>query len=253
MEQRDRRQFHLLVLGSPRSGTTLLSAMLGCHPDIGILNEDYGCAEVKLFSKRVKGNKLCVPNQIELAYGRFSGVSKAVATAGQEIGDRVRSAFGLRTPIVNRDRSRLSIRDYERLRQNLHIIGIIRSPGDVIDSIGRRGQQSARTSVYRWRRAVEVLFELTANRAPGTGLTIVHYDRLIGASEDVMRQCLTELDCDYDPRVLDGFKYTPQYQGRSEIDRSKVSGGLEEDLQYALLQQDPALAQKYRSLFQLSI
>jgi hypothetical protein len=34
---------HLLILGAPRSGTTLLATMVSQHTEIGILNEDRGC------------------------------------------------------------------------------------------------------------------------------------------------------------------------------------------------------------------
>ncbi|HEX2228509.1 MAG TPA: sulfotransferase, partial [Candidatus Binatia bacterium] len=57
---------HLLILGAPRSGTTLLATMISRHTEIGILNEDRGWAMRRLLGKTVVGNKRCVPNQIEL-------------------------------------------------------------------------------------------------------------------------------------------------------------------------------------------
>jgi len=58
---------YFLVIDPPRSRTTLLAAMLGCHTEIGILNEDVSGEWLRrILGKRVAGNKLCVPNQIQL-------------------------------------------------------------------------------------------------------------------------------------------------------------------------------------------
>ena len=57
---------HLLLLGAPRSGTTLLATMISRHSEIAIMNEDRGWAMRRILGKAVVGNKRCVPNQIEL-------------------------------------------------------------------------------------------------------------------------------------------------------------------------------------------
>ncbi|MEJ1355171.1 MAG: sulfotransferase [Candidatus Sedimenticola sp. (ex Thyasira tokunagai)] len=247
------KETHILILGSPRSGTTLLSAMLGCHPAIAILNEDYCCSEFKIFSKRVRGNKLCVPNQIELTHDIYTRISDSIVSLYQRISNTIRSKLHLRTPIVRGAKARLSIREYEHLADNLHIIGIIRSPDNVIRSIKKRGQQLHTTSEYRWCRSIEVLYDLLNSRQPTVELTIIHYDRLISSPEEVMRICLNKMECEYDDSVLDGFKYTPQYKGMTKIDTNKVSGGLDQDLEYPLLVKNKELAKKYSTLVERSL
>ena len=214
---------HLLILGSPRSGTTLLTAMLGCHSKIAILSENYPCTEFKVVGKQIKGNKLCIPNQIELKHGLLTKVIDILVTLYQRVGNLIKNILNMRTPIARGRKARLSIRDYENVASNLVIIGIIRSPKDVVSSIYKRGQQSKRTAEYRWRRAIEVLYELYCDRSESTDLLIVHYNQLVEKPELVMKRCLNILDCEYEDSVLTGYLHTPQYKGRKGIDKNKIS------------------------------
>ena len=56
----------VLITGAPRSGTTYLSSLLGGHSKVAILCENDCFWEYNVVGKPVVGNKLCVPNQIEL-------------------------------------------------------------------------------------------------------------------------------------------------------------------------------------------
>lgn len=239
---------HILILGSPRSGTTLLSAMIGCHPDIAILNEDFRCNEFKVFSKRIRGNKLCIPNQIELVHSSSSKITDTMITFYQRATNKIRKRLQVRTPIPRSNKARLSIREYEKATQDLKIIGIIRSPKDVIDSISSRGQQTKKTSEYRWRRAVEVLYELLHDQGENTDLSIIHFDRLVTSPDLIMKNCLEKMNCEFDKSVLQGFLHTPQYKGRNCIDKSKAGKGMIEDLEHPLLKSDTELARKYSFL-----
>ena len=227
--------------------------MLGCHPEVGILNEDYGCSEFKLFSKRIRGNKLCIPNQIELDYSTYSRVRDALVTSFQTIANVAGSLLGLGPVAVKGCQARLSVRDYEAAAVNLHIFGILRSPTDVIESIQMRGERTRKTSEYRWKRAIEVLHELGQNHATDTVLSIVHFDRLLVDPESVMKRCLEVLGCQYEPSVLDGFKHTPQYRGNTSIDKTRAGAGIDSDLRHPLLSGDSSLARKYAALVESSI
>jgi hypothetical protein len=52
---------NLLVIGPPRSGTTLLAAILSCHSEICILMEEFRGSSRLILSKKIKGVKLCIP------------------------------------------------------------------------------------------------------------------------------------------------------------------------------------------------
>lgn len=252
MKMEKSREAHILILGSPRSGTTLLAAMLSCHPKIGILNEDSNCSEFLLFSKPIRGNKLCIPNQIELKHDRYTRVSDAVVSLYQQLSNKIKRKFRMKTPVIWGHRATFSIRDYEKLAHNLYIIGIVRSPDGVIKSIEKRGRQSKKTAQYRWRRSVEILYELSQNRQPETGFIIIHYDRLVSSPEQIMKGCFEKLQFDYDESVLDGYLHTPQYKNM-EIDRNKVSKGVVHDLNNPLLKDDKELSRKYSALAENSL
>ena len=51
----------LLLLGAPRSGTTLLATMISRHSEIAIINEDRSWATRRTLGKAAVGNKRCVP------------------------------------------------------------------------------------------------------------------------------------------------------------------------------------------------
>lgn len=247
------RETHLLVLGAPRSGTTLLSAMLSCHPDISLLNEELTGASLAIFSKRIRGVKLCAPHQIELEHSAAMQAVARVRGSLRRFTNAARGRLGLPRPNGGFLKSRLSIRDYQRATDHLHVIGIIRSPTQVIDSIQRRGHQKPKVAEHRWIRLVEILHQLVTEERPGTTTTIVHFDSLVREPEETLRRCLGALACDFTPAVLEGYRHTPQYRGRTKIDARKVSGGIAADLQCALLASRPELAAQYRELFERAV
>jgi len=103
---------YLLVIGAPRSGTTLLATMIGRHTEVGMLNEDTrGKAFRRVLGKSITGNKLCVPNQIQMK-------RKSVFAL------RLFKKLGL---MAESPRSEYAIEDYLQL-PNLKIIAILRDP-----------------------------------------------------------------------------------------------------------------------------
>ena len=55
----------VLVLGAYSSGTSLLTSILGSHPECGFLVQNHDMAELTIAGKRVIGNKLCIPQEIQ--------------------------------------------------------------------------------------------------------------------------------------------------------------------------------------------
>lgn len=243
----------LLILGSPRSGTTLLSAMLGCHPDIAILNEDLSGSCFKLLSKRIRGNKLCVPNQIELEHTGFRVASNFFLSRCNSVRVRIERQFGLPTTRSLSRMSKLSIRDYEERTDNLHIIGTLRDPSQVVRSITKRGRQTNETAEFRWKRSVEVLYKLSRERKSSTGFSVVQFDKLVSKPDAVMRRCLRQLGCDFREEVLEGYLHTPQYGGNKKIDENKASASTNAYSEYSLLKEDQELMEKYISLLNQSL
>ncbi len=148
-------QQHVLVLGAPRSGTTILAAMLSAHPEVAIVAEDRKGKWRGTLSKQVIGVKLLTPNQVEMTRGALETAFWGPYIAGLRVARRL----GFRAPWYSTTRSRLSIRDMQALPY-CKIVGIIRDPGRVITSIHRRGKQPLGEARWRWTRTIQILHQL---------------------------------------------------------------------------------------------
>lgn len=244
---------NLLVLGSPRSGTTLLSAMLSCHPEIALLNEDLSGAFTRIFSKRFRGVKLCAPHQIEMRHTATTRAGDFSRGQIRRLTNIVRRAAGRPVPLGGFYKARHSIEDMRAMPEPLHVIGIVRSADDVIASIMKRGRQKEETARYRWVRLIQILNELARVEDADFALTLVRFDDLVAQPAETLTAVLRALQLDFDPRVMEGFKHTPQYQGRTGIDAQRAGGGLDDDLSQAVLRNDPELAAAYRRLHELAL
>lgn len=223
---------HLLILGPPRSGTTLLAAMVSRHTEIGILNENKSWAMRQLLGKVVVGNKRCIPNQIELKKrGRLSL--------------RFFKTIGLAKEYQS---SEYSIEDYLTL-PNIRILCLIRSGDDVISSIMRRGEKNFSVAAYRWRRAIEIIHYLNQTYPQST--LVVSFEDLIMQPREMMERIATFLGVEYQERMLEGPKYNPWYS-ETGLDKSKVHRANRENLDFKLQERFPADFEKYRGLVELA-
>lgn len=194
-----------LVIGAPRSGTTLLTSLLGAHGAIGALSESFGMEEHKIVGKQVVGNKLCVPNQIELDASRASQWLEKLA-----------GVPGLRVFA----RPSRSLRRYVEARQT-RVFAIIRDGNAVVRSIMKRGKQTEKEAIRRWARAVEIIGIL--NEDYPDRLQVIEFEQLVTNPNRVLRNACRFLDLPYDPRMMDGGGYNPIYPGKSTINASKAS------------------------------
>ena len=183
---------NLLLLGAPRSGTTLLATMLSRHSEIVVLNEDRGWAMRRVLGKPVVGNKRCVPNQIEMRKRPI-------------LHFRFLKSMGL---AMEYQSSQFGIEDYLKL-PNLKVIGLIRNGSDVVSSIMKRSEKTFRVAAYRWCRAIEVLHELRS-RIPQS-LLVVSFESLVANPKVNMQSVATFLNVEYQDRMLEGPQYNPWY------------------------------------------
>ena len=99
----------------------------------------------------------------------------------------------------------------------------------------KRGNQTRKTAEYRWSRLIQILHQLATEQRPGTEVTIVRFDSLVTEPEQTIRGCLQAIGLDFTDAVMDGFRHTRQYEGRTKIDADKAGPGLESDLDHPLL------------------
>jgi hypothetical protein len=191
----------VLILGCPRSGTSLLAGMLGSHPEVAMLWEDRSFAIKRLVGKRVAGNKLCVPNQIR----RFAPWY-----------ERLFRRYGW---FIYRDKSAISIEQHVST-PDMHFVLIVRDPDAVISSMMRRGELSRLDAVARWREGIHTLDELARNDEAQTA--VVQFERLLHSPQVTMESVCTFLDLPFSDKMLEGHKHTKLYNQHDGIDASKA-------------------------------
>lgn len=208
---------HLLVAGTPRSGTTLLACMIGAHPDCIMMSECFSAEEHKIVSPaRVIGNKLCMPNQLQ-----FTHPPPRVSL--RRIPHRVVRGLGALIPGLAPKElplSRLSVQEYVRERK-ASILLVVRRPGHVVDSMLRRDEWTLDEAISRWAQGIREMHR--AYDAFQDRSHIVSFESLVESPEEKMRDVSEFLDVPYNTNMLEGYKSTPQYE-RESIDSSAASG-----------------------------
>jgi hypothetical protein len=230
---------YLLILGAPRSGTTLLTAMIGRHNDVAMLNEEFGDAIDKIISKPVVGNKLCIPNQIELEQKKPAWAR----LLGPAVHDRLyRSGYFTQRPEATR-----SINEYLSTKTPIKVIGILRDGNAVISSIVRRGEQTEETATYRWRRSLDILDSLS--QRTDVDLLLLTFEQLVQTPEETMKRVSEFLGVAFQPQMLEGYAFTPIYSNKG-IDPDRASRHKTEEVDYALSDRFPETIALYDTLTQ---
>lgn len=194
---------YLLIIGAPRSGTTLLASLISAHDDVAMLIEDRNFSIRKLTGKRILANKLCIPNQIELSTSSNSIIKY----------------FKKYNLFQKRSTSKYSIDDYLKL-PSIKIISIIRNPNNVISSIIERGKKNKNIALYRWSRAIEII-DYLKNKYLDKVL-IVSFERLVNEPENVIRIVSQFLQIEYQSKMLDGAIFNILYDEGEKIDPTKA-------------------------------
>ena len=216
----------LLILGIPRSGTTLLTGMIGAHPEVAMLKEDRSNAIHRLVGKPVVGNKLCVPNHI--------GFKTPLLT-------RVARRFGYK---AFRGRSIYSLNEYLQ-DERLKLIIIVRDPEATIASMMRRGGLSFTAAGQRWERGTDIAHTLIQSEAERT--LLVAFERLVTEPEAVMDTVCRFLQIAYTPHMLDGWQSTP-YTSQGGIQADKAQASRTTDLPAEVATRFPTAYERYQSL-----
>jgi hypothetical protein len=196
------RRRYLLLIGAPRSGTTLLAAMIGRHTDVGMLNEDIGRGFRKILSKPLSGNKLCVPNQIRMS-------------RNQLLRWRWLKKLGV---LREAPKSQFCIEDYLEL-PNLKIVAIIRDGQDSMGSMMVRGRNRLRKAARRWSEAIITIYKLRERYR--NRVFVVVFDDLILQPEKSMRKLCEFLGLAFEEQMLEGHTFNSRYPNPG-LDASKT-------------------------------
>ncbi|MCD6234759.1 MAG: sulfotransferase [Candidatus Marinimicrobia bacterium] len=209
---------HVLILGAPRSGTSILASLIGAHPDIALCSEDFSNTWTTAIGKPVVGNKLCVPNQIQL-------------TAKKNLITELLKRLGVwkRFPL-----SYYSVKDYLKI-PNLKIIFIIRDRKKNAESMARRGSIKRYFLLFKWKRKLKeneikkildqtyITKEILENRE---NVMTIRYKDLIREPEKTLTSIFNFLNVpvkDLQSIIKQGTRWNWMYSDSSKsLDTSKI-------------------------------
>jgi Sulfotransferase family len=218
----------IFILGCPRSGTTLVQAMLHSHPRIAIPPENRFV--IPAYEERLRFGDLAKrPNRREL--GRFivargrkfrdfglerretvRRVATGPATLGSALGIVLRSyAERFESPRWGDKRPLYSsyIPTLLRLFPDAQVVHVVRDPRDCVASLKRMPWWTAGTyhAVAAWAGAVDHT-ESAARRWPGL-VARVQYERLVAEPETELRALCEALGETYDPAMVEPERVAP--------------------------------------------
>ncbi|MEM6780304.1 MAG: hypothetical protein AAF569_00415 [Pseudomonadota bacterium] len=199
----------ILVLGTSRGGTTLLSSSLGAHPDIAMLDEDMNGAICNITGGKIPANKLCVPNQID-----FEKKWNPIFALGLSNGFFRKTLFMNKIP-----KGIYNLQDYNKFG-DMHFIGILRHPAGVLSSIQKRENKSLDVACYRWQRCLEV-FETLKNQ-DGFNFNILSFESLVENPVGHLKELSDWLGVSYNPVMMEGPKSNKRYSYDKGFDPSKT-------------------------------
>lgn len=232
----EQKNIQLLVIGPPRSGTTLLAAMISSHTDAAIMFESRYMLCDRILSKKVVGNKLCIPNQIELT-NKNTLRKNIILNKLIKIPFLENQIYKYVYPLAY-----FSIADHLQI-DNSRIIAIVRNGNAVISSIMKRGVRVFEDALYRWARAIEVIYTLKIQHSDR--IILVSFENLVQYPDKNMKKACAFLGIDYQQQMLDGYKFTPLYTEQKGIDKQKAFRAEKENIDFKLESYSPDILKKY--------
>lgn len=219
----------LFIVGTPRSGTTLLQSLLAAHPAIISFTESHYFSRhfrrtrfsERAFLLRSPVERLrefiaengADPQAFEPLFSLLRGPRMALPFRTRQavevffrILDTLTATAGGSVWLEKTPKHLHYIELIEGTRRSpreVRFIHIVRDGRDVVASMYRAAQHwkaaySVNTCVERWNNDLRI----TLRRASTTADLIVFYDDLVTDPEKVMRSLLGKLEVSWDPRVL---------------------------------------------------
>ena len=186
-----------IMVGAPRTGTTLLANVLGAHPRIAMFDEEFHGAVRFLIGNKIPAVKLCTPSQIQHTK-KWQPYFKLVQKNGF-----LRKRF--RHRLI---RSRLSAVDYNSIFDAKFLV-ILRDPTRSLDALMRRENMKRGQALDHLTQAYS-LFKTLADQ-PEFNSGIISFDRYLADAEGQSRALATWAGLDYSDDMLDGAALNTRY------------------------------------------
>lgn len=223
-----------LILGSPRSGTTLLAQCLNANPQISIPHETDFIVPAAFLYQRLDSSELRKNLVAKLISGsRGFSTSLAEFFTHQDlleivdrhgatlldllcaIYDEIARRSGARTAGDKSPNDLAFLRMIERvgalLSERVKVVHIVRDVRDVVESISRTNWMTNPSERFPrvWSMANMQANVLCRNRAE---YLLLRYEDFVADAESLLRSVCKHLDCDFDPRMLAPENRHPRYR-----------------------------------------
>lgn len=182
------------------------------YPDIAMLDEDVHGGIFSLTGSKIRGVKLCVPNQVNLDR-IWHPLYRLVHLNGM-----------LRKSTLRRLRpvSRYSIRDLSELNR-VSCVCVLRDPVVNLDAMKRRGRLRLRVRCAMWRHVIEMMETMDARS--GWDVTFLSFENPVRAPEERIRRLCKRLSLPFHERMLDAPRFNHRYPGcRFDAGRARSGG-----------------------------
>ncbi len=189
----------IFLVGTMRSGTTLLRLILDSHERLAIANESG-------FLRAVAATKV-IPDQHDGDgwYRRFGVSDEHMHERLRAFYDDIFSSWAQSQGKVRwGDKTPFHIDQLPLLNEifpDAAVVGIVRHPGAVVASQIRRGRDFA-SAVRSWRRSNLRLVRAATRPPLRDRVTVLRYEDLVGDPEKTLRQLLDFLQEDWSPNLL---------------------------------------------------
>jgi hypothetical protein len=197
-----------IIVGLQRTGTTLLSSMLGRHPEINMLFESVTRDSLKLIGKQWNGNKLLAYRQIRQNkrssyWGHF--INRIV-----NLDFRRNNRHHLVRPYPT---SMMSIEDYKK--EGAVFITIERDKESSVSSMKKRAGQSERQAAFEWQEGMKIVNNLKSEGA----YSLTFFD-LVNDTDRVLEEVCSFLELEFLKDImLEGPKFNFVYPQDSVVRR----------------------------------
>lgn len=224
--QKNENLYPFFIVGSGRSGNTLLRRVLNNHSELYIPPETYDIG--RSIRQSIRYPQMLWSDLVSLIYSNFEFHSEfetfeinSLNTLYQrivkidknqqsvayilnsfyeyykEVHNIKAKRWGDKTPL-----NTFSMNEIQAVFPNAKFIHMVRNPYDSISSFVKAGlQKDIRSATLRWKSAVETAFEF-GDRDPNNYME-VYYDELVISPESEANKVCTFLNLDYEAQMLE--------------------------------------------------
>jgi hypothetical protein len=196
-----------VVIGLQRTGTTLLSSMLGRHPEINMLFESVTKDSLNLIGKQWNGNKLLAYRQIRQNQrsSKFGHLINRLVNLDFKQENRHHLVRPFPTSVM-------SIEDYKK--EGAVFITIERDKESSVSSMMKRAGQTKKQAEGEWEHGMQII-----NQLKNEGAYSLTFVNLVNNSEKYLQEICNFLAIEYLEKMLEGPKYNFVYPQDSVVKR----------------------------------